>query len=172
MIETSSRGSLWLLTITDEPLIPRALASRLYDGEGIAARPRTVVEDGVLRSYYVDTYYGRKLGWAPTSGGATNLVFRHGEKDLDAIVADLDDAILVRAWVGGNADPTSGAFSFGVRGHLVRNGEVAEPISEMNVTGTYLDLLGKLVAVGNDPVPWYPCRTPTLVFEGIQFSGS
>ena len=41
----------------------------------------------------------------------------------------------------------------------------------MNVTGNYLDLLQHLVAVGNDPVPWYSCRTPTLVFEGVQFSG-
>ena len=71
-----------VLGITDEPLRPRALGSRLFDGEGIAAKPRTIVEDGVLESFYVDTYYGRKLGWDPTSGSPSNVVLAQGDKDL------------------------------------------------------------------------------------------
>jgi PmbA protein len=67
---------------------------------------------------------------------------------------------------------TSGDYSYGVRGHVIRKGQRAEPISEMNVTGNYLELLERLVEVGNDPVPWFSCRTPTLVFDGIQFSGN
>ncbi len=165
------RISAPVLTMTDDPLIPRGLASELWDGEGIASRARPVIEDGVLRNYYVDTYYGRKLGWDPTTGGASNLVFRHGDLNLEETLASVGDGILVTSWLGGNANLTSGDYSFGVRGHVVEGGVIGEPIAEMNVTGNYDDLLGRLVAVGNDPVPWYACQTPTLVFDDVEFSG-
>ena len=161
-----------VLTITDQPHIPRLLGSRLWDGEGIAAQPRPIIEDGVLKTYFVDTYYGRKLGWSPTTGGPSNTVFRHGDLDLAGILADVGEGIYVNSWLGGNADMTTGDFSFGLRGHVIRDGELAEPISEMNVTGNYAELLGRIVGVGNDPVPWSSFRAPTLVFEGIEFSGS
>jgi PmbA protein len=161
-----------LLTLVDDPLLVRGMGSELYDGEGIAARRRTVIEEGVLRTYFVDTYYGRKLGWEPTTGGSSNLVFRHGERDLAGMVAATEDGILVTSWLGGNADMTTGDFSFGLRGFLVRGGELAQPVSEMNVTGNYGDLLRKLSEVGNDPVPWSSFRSPTLAFDDVQFSGS
>lgn len=161
-----------VLTLTDDPLVPRLLGSRLWDGEGIATRRRPVIEDGVLQTFFVDTYYGRKLGWAPTTGGSSNTVFGHGEEGLDSILAGVGEGIYVNSWLGGNADLTTGDFSFGLRGHVIRGGELAEPVSEMNVTGNYADLLGRLALVGNDPVPWSSFRSPTLVFEGIEFSGS
>ena len=99
-------------------------------------------------------------------------MFEHGDKNLDGLAKEVDDGILVTSWLGGNANMTSGDFSFGVRGHLLREGEIADPISEMNVTGNYLDLLERLALVGNDPVPWFACRAPTMVFEDVQFSGS
>lgn len=161
-----------VLTLTDDPLRPRGLGSCLYDREGIAARPRTIVRNGILEAFYVDTYYGRKLGWAPTTGSPSNVVVAAGDEDLAGMIAGVDDGILVTSWIGGNANLTSGDFSFGLRGHVLKGGEVAEPVSEMNVTGTFLDLLERLAAVGNDPVPWYACLTPTLRFEDVQFSGS
>lgn len=161
-----------LLTVTDDPLRKRGLSSRLFDGEGIAARRRTVIEKGVLRSFYVDTYYGRKLGWDPTTGGASNVILEHGERNLAEIVAGVGTGIYVNHWLGGNADMTTGDFSFGLRGHLIEGGELTAPVSEMNVTGNYAELLKSLVEVGNDPIPWSSFRTPTLVFDGVQFSGS
>jgi len=160
------------VSLTDDPLRVRGLSSQHYDSEGIAARPRTIIEEGVLRSFYVDTYYGRKLGWEPTTGGTSNVVFQHGPRNLEQIVASVQDGILVRSWLGGNANMTTGDFSFGIRGHLVKNGQLAGPVSEMNVTGNYGDVLARIVEVGNDPVPWSSFRTPTIVFEDVQFSGS
>jgi len=161
-----------LLTLTDDPLRVRGMGSELYDGEGIAARPRTVIEGGVLRTYFVDTYYGSKLGWEPTTGGSSNIVFEHGERDLEGILAATQDGIHVTTWLGGNADMTTGDFSFGLRGFLVEGGEVVQPVSEMNITGNYGELLQRLCEVGNDPVPWSSFLSPTLVFEDVQFSGS
>ena len=160
-----------LLTVRDEPLRVRGLGSQHYDGEGIAARPRTVIEEGVLRTYFVDTYYGSKLGWQPTTGGPSNLVLSLGERDLDAIVASVDDGFYVASWLGGNSDATTGDFSFGLRGRRIEGGRLTAPVGEMNVTGNYLELLAGLAEVGNDPHPCSSLLAPTLVFEGVEFSG-
>jgi len=163
-------ASEWF-TVADDPLLPRGLGSQLYDGEGIAARPMSIVEGGVLRNYYVDTYYGRKLGWQPTTGGASNLVFAPGDRGLEDLIADAGEGFFVTGWLGGNADATTGDFSFGFRGRRIENGRKGGPVSEMNITGNYLDLLRNLTAVGDDPNPWSSFRTPTLVFRDVEFSG-
>ena len=161
-----------LLSVTDDPLVRRGLGSRLYDGEGIAAKKRSVIDKGVLKLFFVDTYYGRKLGWDPTTGGASNLVFELGSGDVDALARQVEDGVLVTGWNGGNADPTTGDFSFGMQGHRIEGGEVGEPLSEMNVTGNYRELLEKLSTLGDDPYPWSSMRVPSLVFERVQVSGT
>ncbi|MBK9383682.1 MAG: TldD/PmbA family protein [Planctomycetes bacterium] len=161
-----------LLSITDHPLLPKLAGSRHFDGEGISARVLPIVERGVLRHFYVDTYYGRKLGWEPTTASPSNLVVELGPKSREELLRDVGEGLYVTSWLGGNANTTTGDYSFGLQGHAVRHGEIQEPISEMNVTGNFLDLLQRLVAVGNDPEKWSSFRAPTLVFEGIDFSGS
>ena len=161
-----------VLRLTDEPLLPRALGSRHFDGEGIAARPMTIIEGGALRTMYIDTYYGRKLGVAPTTGGSSNLVVQPGEGDLASIVADVGKGIYVTSWLGGNSDSTSGEFSMGLRGHLIENGRIGAPVGEMNVTGNLLDLFSRLTRVGGDPWTYGSFHAPTLVFEGVSFSGT
>jgi PmbA protein len=161
-----------LLDVSDDPLVPRGLGSRLYDSEGISARPFPVFEKGVLRSYYVDTYYGRKLGIAPTTARSSNLAWALGPHGRDALLAGLGEGILVTGFLGGNSNGTTGDFSLGVRGFRVRGGRVAEPVGEMNVSGNQLELWRRLAAVGNDPYPYSSMRTPTLVFDGVQFAGT
>jgi PmbA protein len=59
-----------------------------------------------------------------------------------------------------------------VQGYRVRAGAIAEPVGEMNISGNQMDLWKRLIAVGNDPYPYSPGRTPTLVFDGVQFAGN
>jgi len=151
--------------------VPRGLGSRLYDAEGLAARRFPVFEKGVLRNYYVDTYYGRKLGLPPTTRGASNLAWQPGESSREALVAGVREGILVTGFLGGNSNGTTGEFSHGLQGFRIRAGALAEPLSEMNVSGDHRSLWKGLVAVGNDPYPWSPMRTPTLVFEDVQVAG-
>ena len=80
--------------------------------------------------------------------------------------------MLVTGFLGGNSNGTTGDFSLGVRGYRVRGGALAEPVGEMNVSGNHLELWKHLAAVGNDPYPYSSMRTPTLVFEGVQFAGT
>jgi PmbA protein len=78
----------------------------------------------------------------------------------------------VTGFLGGNSNSTTGDFSLGVRGFAVRQGQIAEPIGEMNVSGNHLALWKQLAAVGDDPYPYSTLRTPTLVFEGVQLAGT
>ena len=160
------------LTIVDDPLLPRGLGSRPFDGEGIAAARLPLVENGVFRNLYVDTYYGSKLGMAPTTGGGSNRVVTLGTRGRDALIAAAKDGIYVTSWLGGNMDGTTGDFSLGARGHLIENGEIGAPVGEMNVTGNIVELFGRLVELGNDPWKYSSTLAPTLVFEGVQFSGA
>lgn len=160
------------LTIIDEPLRKRGLGSRPYDAEGIAARARPIVEAGTVRNLYLDTYYASKLGVTPTTGGGTNRVVALGKRDLTAILRAVGKGIYVTQWMGGNADPTTGDFSFGIRGHEIKNGKVGAPIGEMNVTGNLVDLFANLREVGNDPWPYSSTLAPTMAFDRVEFSGS
>lgn len=161
-----------LLTITDDPLVPRGLASRPFDGDGIASKELPILQEGVLKNFYIDTYYGNKLSMQPTTGSPSNRILALGDKDLNGLIADVGNGILITSWLGGNADGTSGDFSLGVRGHLIEGGKIGAPISEMNITGNLLSLFGALKAVGNDPWKYSPLRAPTLVFENVNFSGA
>lgn len=160
-----------LFSVTDAPLLRRGLGSRLFDGEGIAAKPMALFEKGVLKSYYLDTYYGRKLQRPPTTGGTSNLDWALGKKGLAALLADVKEGIYVTSFLGGNSNGTTGDFSLGVKGFRIRKGQLAEPVSELNVADNHLALWKKLVAVGDDPWAWSPLRTPTLVFDAVTFAG-
>jgi len=160
------------LEVVDDPLIVRGLGSRYYDGEGIAARELPIVRDGALQNLYVDTYYGRKIERDPTTGSSSNRVITPGDRDLAAITADVDEGYVVTSWLGGNSDSTTGDFSLGLRGHAIADGQVGDAVQEMNITGNLVDLFAHLTEVGSDPWVYSSTRVPTLVFEGVQFSGA
>jgi len=160
-----------LMTITDDPFIVSGRSSRLFDSEGMATEKRSVVENGILKTYYIDTYYGKKLDMEATSGSPTNLVFKPGEKDLEGLLNDIDRGILVTGFNGGNSNGSTGDFSFGIEGFLVEKGKLIQPVAEMNITGNFKQLWKDLVAVGSDVDPSRSWRLPSLVFDNVDFSG-
>jgi len=159
------------LTIIDDPFIPRALGSRLYDGEGIAARKRVMVDRGVLKEYFIDSYYGRKLGLEPTSGSSSNLTFDPGTRSLAELIDSMTRGILVTGFIGGNSNSATGDFSVGVAGLYVENGQVVQPISEMNISGNHNEFWHNLVEMGDDEYVYSSWRRPSMYFRDIQFSG-
>ncbi len=161
-----------LLTVEDDPFIVSGRGSRLFDSEGLATRKRTIIDQGVLKEYYIDTYYGKKLEMEPTSGDTTNPVFQPGEKNLEELIASMDRAILVTGFNGGNSNGSTGDFSYGIEGYLIGNGKRVQPVSEMNITGNFKQVWNDLVAVGNDVYTQSSWRTPSLVFDNIVFSGT
>lgn len=159
------------LTIVDDPLIVRGLASRRYDEEGISARALPLVEEGVVRNIYVDTYYGRKGDMAATTGSPSNRVVSPGKLSLAELLSEAGDGVYVTSWLGGNADGTTGDFSLGLRGHVIENGRIGRPVGEMNVTGNLRNLFSRLEIVGNDPYPYSSTLAPSLAFSDVDFSG-
>jgi len=160
-----------LLDITDDPFIVSGRGSRLFDNEGIATRKRAVFEKGVLKTYFIDTYYGKKMGMEVNSGSTTNLVFKAGEKDLEGLLSGIKRGILVTGFNGGNSNPVTGDYSFGIEGFLVENGELVQAVAEMNITGNLKELWQNLVAVGSDVDLTRSWRLPSLVFDQVDFSG-
>jgi PmbA protein len=161
-----------LLDVRDDPHVPRGLGSRHYDGEGMASRPFPVFEKGALASFYVDSYYGRKLGIPATTARTSNLAWALGARTRQELLREAGDGVLITGFLGGNSNGTTGDFSLGVRGFEIRGGELSAPIAEMNVSGNQLELWKRLVAVGDDPYPYSSMRTPTLVFEGVSIAGT
>jgi PmbA protein len=160
------------LTIIDDPLIKRGFGSRHYDSEGISAKVMPVVENGVVKNLYVDTYYGGKASLTPTTGSASNRVVGTGDQSLDELLSNVGEGIYVTSWLGGNADNTTGDFSLGLRGHIIENGQIGRPVGEMNVTGNLRDLFSRLETAGNDVYPYSTTLSPSLAFADVDFSGA
>jgi len=160
-----------LMNIIDDPFIISGRGSSLFDGEGMATEKRVVVENGILKTYYIDTYYGKKLEMEATTGGTTNIVLNQGDKDLKGLLASIDRGILVTGFNGGNSNGATGDFSYGIEGFLVEKGELVRPVAEMNITGNFKHLWNNLVAVGSDVDTSRSWRLPSLVFDNVDFSG-
>ncbi|MFB3905317.1 MAG: TldD/PmbA family protein [Acidobacteriota bacterium] len=158
-------------TIADDPFLVGGFGSGLYDSEGMATRKRTFVEAGVLKDFYIDWYYSRKLGCEPTIGGPTNLIIPPGKRSVDQIMADLGRGILINDFIGGNSNSTTGDFSIGIGGFLFENGKPVQTVAEMNVADNHLKFWGKLVEIANDPWPYGSWLTPSLVFKDVVVSG-
>ncbi len=159
------------LTLVDDPFIISGRGSRLFDSEGLALKKRVIFEKGVLKSYNIDTYYGKKLNMDPTSGSTTNLVLKPGKRTMEEMVANLDRGILITGFNGGNTNGSTGDFSYGIDGFLIENGKIVQPVSEMNITGNMKRLWNNLVETGSDVYDKSSWIMPSLMFKDIDFSG-
>ncbi len=130
-----------------------------------------VFEKGVLKTYFIDTYNANKMGVDPTIANSSILTIGMGNKNCEQLIAGLDKGILVTGFNGGNSNSTTGDFSYGVEGFLIENGQLTQPISEMNITGNNLALFNNLVEIGNDPRPASSWQFPSMLFDGVDFSG-
>ncbi len=147
------------------------LASRLFDDEGLAAVKRPIIEKGVLKSYFIDNYYGRKLGMKPTSGSISNVVFNTGSRNLDEIIGSLKKGVLITGFIGGNCNGSTGDFSYGIEGFFIQDGKKVHPVNEMNITGNMNQFWFSLAEVGNDVNENSSIKIPSLMFENVDLSG-
>ncbi len=159
------------LTVIDDPFIKRGLGSKFFDNEGLEMKERIVIEKGILKEFYIDTYYGKKLGWEPNSGSNGNILVQVGNKSCNDMIQGLQKAILVTGFIGGNSNSTTGDFSFGLQGILIDQGRLAEPINEINISGNVIELWNSLTQVGNDPYPFSSFQLPSMQFSGVDITG-
>jgi PmbA protein len=158
-------------TLIDDPLVVEGLGSSLYDGDGIAGKKRTMIEAGILKEFYIDWYYSRKLNVEPTTGGPSNLLLPPGKRSIQEIMQDLGRGVLITGFIGGNSNSNSGDFSIGINGHLFDNGAPVQTIAEMNIADNHLNFWKKLAEAANDPWIYSNLITPSLVFSDVVVSG-
>ncbi len=159
------------LTLVDDALLKKGQGTRPFDSEGLTSRRLNLIENGILHNYYVDNYYGRKLGMAPTTGEMSNIIIVPGQKSLEQLIAGCQKGILVTDFIGGNSNSTTGDFSMGIMGELIENGQRVRPVCEMNIAGNALELWSNIGEVGSDTFQYSSNRTPSLLFKDVAFSG-
>ncbi|MDR2787904.1 MAG: metalloprotease PmbA [Candidatus Accumulibacter sp.] len=138
--------------IDERPHLPGALASSMFDNDGVATRDRTVVVDGELRGYFLSAYTARKLGMRTTgnAGGCHNLIVRPGTEDFQGLIKKMGRGLLVTELLGRGINYVTGDYSRGAAGFWVEGGEIRHAVEEITIAGNLRDMFLGLVAVGND----------------------
>lgn len=160
-----------LVNLTDTPHLLRSFGSSWYDGEGVATSERKIIENGKLQTYFIDTYNSQKMGINPTISAPSVLNFGLGEINFGGLLRQVENGIWVSGFNGGNTNPTTGDFSMGIEGFLVKSGKIVSPVGEMNITGNVLELWKNLITMGNDPRQNSPWKIPALLFDNVSFNG-
>ncbi len=183
------------LNIWDKPVSVGETGSRLFDSEGVATAETPIIENGVVKEYFLNTYMSRKMGVEPTIEDATRPVLLPcvaplvagkfnsmvgdpcrttrsvtGGMDKEELMRIVGDGILVTGLNGGNSNSATGDFSFGVEGFLFKDGKIVHPVREMLITGNLLTLWNNLLAAGNDARFCKSKLIPTLAFGNVDFS--
>lgn len=160
-----------LLTVHDNPHKKHTFGARLFDGEGVATTPRSIIENGVLNTFFIDTFHSLEMGIKPTISAPSILEFTLGDYSFDELAHQVENGIWVTGFNGGNTNGTTGDFSFGIEGFYIKNGQVIHPVGEMNLTGNILTLWQHLVAIGNDPHKNSSWLIPSVLFDDVFFNG-
>ncbi|HEU4370190.1 MAG TPA: TldD/PmbA family protein [Methylomirabilota bacterium] len=169
------------VTIVDDGLLPRALGSRPFDGEGLATRRTVVVGEGVLESYLLDSYSARKLGLSSTHHASrdgagvgvstTNLVLQPGPTPPGDLIASVRNGLYVTELIGFGVNGVTGDYSRGVVGQWIDNGELAYPVEEITVAGNLLEMFEAIEGVGDDLVLRDRTASPTLLIGRMVVAG-
>lgn len=155
------------LTIVDNPRQYDKAGARLFDNEGIAVVGMPIIENGVLRNYYISNYMSKKMDVPMTQANPTILDFALGDTNTAGLIRNLGRGIYVTGFNGGNCNGTTGDFSFGIEGFWVENGVIVKPVSEMLITGDMLTLWSNLVDTSNDPLDYSAWKQPSLLFSAV-----
>lgn len=162
-----------LVTIAEEPHLPGAMGSCWFDGEGVATRPRRVVDAGVLTGYFLSSYSARKLGLETTgnAGGSHNLAVVPGTEDLDGLVRAMGRGLLVTELMGQGVNPVTGDYSRGAVGFWVEGGEIRYPVEEVTIAGNLPEMFRAIAAVGRDVLVRGSRATGSLLVERMTVAG-
>jgi PmbA protein len=170
------------VTVIDDGTMAGGLGSRPFDGEGLSVRRTVVVDKGVLTSYLLDTYSGRKLGMASTHHGArdgagvtvgtTNLYLDRGTADPKDLIASVKQGLYVTELIGFGVNGVTGDYSRGAVGLWIDNGELAYPVEEITIAGNLLEMFRAIEGVGTDLVFRDRTAAPTVLIGKMVVAGT
>ncbi len=169
------------MTLMDLARTPGKNGSRLFDTEGVATIDAPIIENGVIKQYFVDTYMSHKMGIPGTVEGISRPCMKafvkgkglqpeEKEVSLKDILKLAGNGIYVTGFNGGNCNPATGDFSFGIEGFAFAKGRITHPVREMLITGNMTGLWNSLLAAGTDARKSSRWQIPSLAFENVSFS--
>ena len=170
------------INVDDDGTMPGGFGTSPFDSEGVPSRKTVVVENGVLKSYLLNTYTAKKLsltttgnasrGLAGTPGiGPGNFFLRPGTKSAQEIIADIKEGLFVTEFLGFGVNLVTGDFSRGASGLWIQNGEFAFPVEEITVAGNLKDMFFNISEIGNDLEFRSSIASPTLRIDGMTVAG-
>ena len=171
------------VTVYDDGRMVGGLGSRPFDGEGLPTRKTTVVERGVLKSYLLDTYSGKKLGLASTSNasrsvgenpsvGPTNFYLAPGANTAQDIIKTVKQGLYVTDLIGFGINMVTGDYSRGAAGFWIEGGELAYPVEEITIAGNLKDMFAGIEMIGSDLVFRGRIASPTIKIGEMMLAGS
>ncbi|MES2032947.1 MAG: TldD/PmbA family protein [Pseudomonadota bacterium] len=169
------------VSITDDPHRVRGLGSAPFDDEGVANRKMSLIEDGVLTTWLLNTSSARQLGLettghasrglaGPPGVSTANLTVEPGTRDLAGLMADAKNGLLITSMFGPSLNGNTGDWSVGCSGFWFENGELAYPVTEITVAGNLIDIYGRLVP-GADLEIRGSSNAPSLLVDGLAIAG-
>ncbi len=161
--------------ISERPHLLRRLASTPFDSEGVRTQDREIVEDGILQTYLVTSYSGKKLGMLSTghAGGIHNwLVKPNLNGGLTALLRQMGTGLLVTDVMGQGVNIVTGDYSRGASGFWVENGEIQYPVAEITIAGQLQDMLKNMVAVADDIEHRSNIQTGSILLDKMKISGN
>jgi PmbA protein len=170
------------VTVVDDGRLANGLGSRPFDGEGLPTRRNVVVDKGVLTSYLLDTYSGRKLGMASTGNasrsvgenptvGTTNLFLSPGPYSPEEILKSVKRGLLVTELIGFGVNMVTGDYSRGAVGFWIENGEIVHPVEEVTIAGNLKNMFNDIEMIGNDLVFRGRTNSPTVKLRKMMVAG-
>ena len=160
--------------LQERPHIPRAMASRPYDAEGVAVSDRDIVIDGKLQGYVLSSYSARRLGLETTgnAGGTHNLIVPGNAGNMASIIKSMQSGLLVQELIGQGVNPVTGDYSRGAVGYWIENGEIAYPVHEVTIAGNLRELYQRIIAIGNDQDTRGGIRCGSLLVDEMTIAGA
>jgi PmbA protein len=170
------------ITVIDDGTIVGGFGTSPFDGEGIPTRRTVVIEDGVLKSYLLNTYTAKKLGLETTANasrglagtpgiGPGNYFLQAGKKTPQQIIGDIKDGLYVTEFLGMGANLVTGDYSRGASGQWIVNGELAYPVEEITVAGNLKDIFKNISEIGSDLEFRGSVASPTIRIDGLTVGG-
>lgn len=162
------------LSLQERPLLPRALGSAAFDGEGVATQERDLVSNGVLKGYVLASYYARKLGLESTgnAGGVHNLLVSNTGHSYADLVEQMGTGFIVTELMGQGVNLINGDYSRGATGFWVENGEIAFPVHEVTLGGNLRDMYKGMEAIATDVDCRGGIRSGSLLIDTMTLAGN
>ena len=161
------------LSIIEDPTISEGLGTRPFDSEGIKTYEKSLVSNGILETYMLDTYSAKQLNLKSTANSGYSNINIQSSKKIDAdIISSLDDGILITEMMGSGANILTGDYSRGAFGYLIKNGKISNPVTNFTIASNMSEMFKNIEAIGSDVYENSKIKCGSLLISEMTIGGN